>query len=252
MTTLKQSFTVLSGMLLAASLLTVGSAEARERQGSGSWQNSGGGSGTYQRHTTREPGSLSRETGWQNAGGRSGASSLNRERNRKAGSWSSDRSMTRGNGDTATWSKSGQKTDSGAVVHGEDTNFKGQAVSMDRAVTKNDDGSRSVETTRLNETTGKSLTTDKAVTPTTDGYASSGSYTTGSGKTGTTSGSLTRTDSGFTRSNSLTTSEGVTASRVLDVTHADGSATRTVTTTGFGGETHTHSTSVTPEPMPAP
>ena len=149
MTTLKQSCTVLSGMLLAASLLTVGSAEARKRQGGGSWQNNRGGSGTYQRHTTREPGSLSRETGWQNADGRSGAASLNREHNREAGAWSSDRSVTRGNGDTATWSKSGQKTDTGAVVHGEGTNFKGQEVSMDRAITKNDDGSRSVETTRL-------------------------------------------------------------------------------------------------------
>ncbi|WP_310447059.1 hypothetical protein [Thiobacillus sp.] len=240
----------LMGGLLAGALMSAPAAEARERQGGGSWQNSRGGSGTYQRHTAREPGSLNRETSWQHADGRSGASSLNRERNREAGSWSSDRSVTRGNGDTATWSKTGQKTDSGAVVHGEGTNFKGQDVSMDRAISKNDDGSRSVETTRLNETTGKSLSTDKTVTPTADGYVSTGSYTTGSGKTGTTSGSLVRTDSGTTRTNSLTTSEGQTAGRVMEVTHADGSATRTLTSTGFNGETHTHSTTVTPAPAP--
>jgi hypothetical protein len=251
-TTLNPIALALMGGLLAGTLMSAPAAEARERQGGGSWQNSRGGSGTYQRHTAREPGSLDRETRWQNANGRSGAASLNREHNREAGTWSSNRSVTNGNGNTATWNKSGQKIDSGAVVHGEGTNFRGQDVSMDRAISKNDDGSRSVETTRVNATTGKSLTTDKTVTPTTDGYASTGSYTTGSGKTGTTSGNLVRTDSGTTRTNSLTTSERQTASRVMDVMRTDGSATRTVTSTGFNGEVHTHSTTVTPEPTPAP
>jgi hypothetical protein len=196
----------------------------------------------------RERGSLSRDTSWQNANGRSGSATLDRTRDREAGTWSSERSATRGNGDTATWSKSGQKTDTGAVVHGEGSNFRGQDVSMDRSITKNDDGSRSVETTRLNETTGKTLTTDKTVTPTADGYSSSGSYTTGSGKSGTTSGSLTRTDSGYSRSNSATNSEGQTANHSIEVNHADGSVTRTVTGTRFDGETRTHSTTVTPNP----
>lgn len=248
MSNLKPVFAALAGALVLASTLHAGDAAARERMRSGTWQNSHGGSGTWQRNTVRERGSLSRDTTWQNANGRSGSASLDRSYNREAGTWSSERSVTRGNGDTATWSKSGQKTDTGAVVHGEGTNFRGQDVSMDRSITKNDDGSRSVETTHVNETTGKSLATDKTVTPTENGWTSSGSYTTGSGKTGTTSGSLTRTDDGYARSRSATNSEGRTASRTVDVTHADGSATRSVTTTGFDGEAHSHSTTVTPTP----
>lgn len=248
MLTLKPVFAALAGALILAFTLHAADAEARERNRSGTWQNSHGGSGTYQRNTVRERGSLSRDTSWQNANGRSGSSSLDRGWDREAGTWLSDRSMTRGNGDTAAWSKSGQKTDTGVLVHGEGTNFRGQDVSMDRSITRNDDGSRAVETTRINEATGKSLTTDKTVTPTENGWASSGSYTTGSGKSGTTQGSLTRTDSGFTRSNSATNSEGQTANRTVDMTHGEGSGTRTVTSTGFAGETHSHSTTVTPNP----
>lgn len=248
MLTMKRIAAALAGALVLASTLHAGDADARERSRSGTWQNSHGGSGSYQRNTVRERGSLSRDTAWQNANGRSGSTSLDRTRDREAGTWSSNRSATRGNGDTATWSKSGQKTDTGAVVHGEGTNFRGQDVSMDRSITKNEDGSRSVETSRVNETTGKSLTTDKTVTRTEVGWSSSGSYTTGSGKTGTTAGSFTRTEDGYARDRSMTNSDGQTASRSIDATHADGSVTRTVTGTGFDGETRTHSTTVTPNP----
>jgi hypothetical protein len=250
MNTFKPTMAALAGVLIVTSLLQAGNAEARQRQRSGTWQNSHGGSGTYQRNTAREPGSLSRESAWQNANGRSGSSTLQRERDRQAGSFSSERSVTRGNGDTATWNKSGQKTDTGAVVHGEGTNFRGQDVNMDRSITKNDDGSRSVQTTRVNETTGRSLATDKTVTPTENGFTSSGTYITGSGKSGTTSGSLMRTEDGMVRNQSATNSDGQTASRTVDLTHADGSATRAVTTTGFDGETHSHSITVTPTPAP--
>ena len=57
---------------------------------------------------------------------------------------------------------------------------------------------------------------------------------------------------GITRTNSLTTSEGQPVSRLPDVMYGDGSATRTVTSTGFNDEVRTHSTTATPEPMPAP
>ena len=248
MLTMKPIAAAVVGALVLVSTLHAGDADARERSRSGTWQNSHGGSGSYQRNTVRERGSLSRDTTWQNANGRSGSASLDRSHDREAGSWSSGRSVTRGNGDTASWNKTGQKTDTGAVVHGEGINFRGQDVIRDRSITKNDDGSRSVETTRVNETTGKSLGTETTVTRTNDGWSSAGSYTTGSGKTGTTAGSLTRTDTGYARTNSATTRAGQTASRDIDVTHADGSVTRTVTGTGFDGETRTHSTTVTPIP----
>lgn len=247
---LKPAMAALIGVLAVSSLLQAGSAEARGHLRAGTWQNSYGGSGSWQRNTTRQPGSLNRETAWQNANGRSGSATLQRERDRAAGAWSSARSVTRGNGDTATWNKSGQKTETGAVVHGQGTNFRGQDVSMDRAITKNEGGSRSVQTTRVNETTGNSLATEKTVTKSEDGLSSSGSYTTGSGRSGTSSGSLARTEDGYTRSQSATNGDGQTASHTVDITHADGSATRTVTTTGFNGETHSHSTTVTPTPAP--
>lgn len=248
MHTLKPALAALAGALVLSSVLHAGDAAARERSHSGTWQNSHGGSGTYQRHTERERGSLARDTTWQTSNGRSGSATLDRSWDRETGTGSSSRSVTRANGDTATWNKTGQKTDSGAVVHGEGTNFRGQEVSMDRTLTRNDDGSRSVEATRVNETTGKRLSTEKTVTPTENGWTSSGSYTTGSGKTGTTQGSLTRTDDGYTRASSATNSDGQTATRTVEVTHADGSTTRSVSTTGFNGETHTHSTTVTPAP----
>lgn len=248
MHTLKPALAVLTGVLVLASALHANDADARERSGSGAWRNSHGGSGSYQHHTVRERGSLARDTSWQRAHGRSGSATLERSRDRATGTGSSSRSVTRANGDAATWNTTGQRTDSGAVVHGEGTNFRGQDVSMDRTLTQNDDGSRSVETTRVNEITGKRIATDKTVTPTENGWTSSGRYATGSGKTGTTQGSLTRTDDGFTRAGSATNSEGQTASRTVDVTHADGSTTRSVSTTGFNGETHTHSTTVTPVP----
>lgn len=246
MLTLKPVAAALAGALVLASTLHAGTADARER--SRTWQNSHGGSGIYQRNTVREHGSMSRDTSWQNANGRSGSSSLDRARDHEAGTWLSERNVKRGNGDTASWSKSGQKTDTGAVVHGEGRNFRGQDVSMDRTITQNDDGSRSVETTRVNETTGKSLTTDKTVARTEDGYSSTGSYATGSGKTGTTAGSLMRTDTGYTRSNSATNSEGQTANRTVDMSRDDGSVSRTVTGTGFDGETRMRSTTLSPLP----
>lgn len=77
-TTLNPIALALMGGLLADAFMSSPAAEARERQGGGSWQNSRGGSGTYQRHTAREPGSLNRETSWQHAGGRSGAAAQRR------------------------------------------------------------------------------------------------------------------------------------------------------------------------------
>jgi hypothetical protein len=242
---LQPTLAALAGVLVMTTFLPTGDAAARERQRAGTWQNSQGGSGTWQRNSSRERGSLTRDTTWQNANGREGSASLNRQRDREAGTWSSERSVTRGNGDSASWNKSGQKTDTGAVVHGEGTNFRGQEVSMQRSITRNDDGSRSVTTSRVNETTGKSLTSDKTVTPTENGWTSSGSYTTGS-----TAGSLSRTEDGYVRDHSVTNSAGQTASRAVDVTRADGSATRTVTTTGFDGETRSRSTTFTPTPAP--
>lgn len=250
MTEIKRNPTKLNVLMLTMVLLVPAlhslDAEARERQRSGGWQTSKGGSGTWQGTATRERGSLNRESTWQNANGRSGSATLNRERDRAAGTWSSEREVTRGNGESASWRKSGQKTETGAVVHGEGTNFRGQAVNMDRTLTRNDDGSRSIETIRTNESTGKNLTSEKTVTPTDSGWSSSGSYSSSTGKSGTTAGSLTRTDSGYARSQSATNSEGQTASREIDVTRADGSATRSVTTTGFNGETRSHEVTLTP------
>lgn len=237
-------------MVLLVPVLHSMDAEARERQRAGNWQTSKGGSGSWQGSVVRERGSINRESSWQNANGRSGSATLNRERDRAAGTWSSGREVTRGNGESASWRKSGQKTETGAVVHGEGSNFRGQEVNMDRTLTRNDDGSRSVETIRTNETTGKSMTSEKTVTPTDSGWSSSGSYASSTGKSGTTSGSLTRTDSGFARSQSATNSEGQTASREVEVMRADGSATRSVTATGFNGEVHSREVILTPTPAP--
>lgn len=243
--TMKLKALALAVVLSVPALHSVG-AEARERQRAGTWQTNQGGSGSWQGSVLRERGSVSRESSWQNANGRSGSAMLNRERDLAAGTWSSAREVTRSNGDTASWHKSGQKTETGAVVHGEGTNFRGQAVTMDRTLTHNDDGSRAIETIRTNEFNGKSLTSDKTVTPTHSGWSSSGSYSSSTGKSGTTAGSLTRTDSGYARSQSATNSEGQTASRDVAVTRAEGSATRNVTTTGFNGEKRSHEVTLTP------
>lgn len=244
---LRISVLALSLALGAGALIPADNANAFERHRSGAWQNSRDGSGTVQRDSVRTRKTLDRNTNWTNANGGSGSSQLHRERDPQAGTWASNRSVTNARGQTATWNKSGQKTETGATVHGEGSNFRGQEVSMDRSITNNGDGTHSVDSTWTNETTGKSLSTDKTISKTETGYASSGSYTTSGGQSGTTSGSLTRTEDGYTRSSSLTSSGGQTASKDVEVIVEEGSATRSVTTTGLNGQTNTRSATYTPD-----
>jgi hypothetical protein len=235
---------ILNLAVLAAISLDV---QAVERHHEGSYVRGNGQGGTYSRDVVREKGQRSATTNWTNNQGGQGSATHERTWNKDTGTRTSSRSATRPNGKTATWNKESQKTDTGRTAHGEGTNFRGQEVNMDRTVTKNGDGTRSVDSTWTNETTGKSVNIDKTVTKTDDGRISTGTYTTGAGNTGTVSGSTTHDgQGGTTHTNTFTNQDGENRTHTTTVDRSGTGATRSTSVTGFDGETRSRTLTNSP------
>ncbi len=242
----KLSLTILT---LAIATLPALDAAAKERVKHGDYKRGNGQQGTYERRVNKERGQRSSSTEWTNAQGGQGSAHHERTWDKASGTGSSSSAVTRPNGSTATFDKSTQKTEDGHSTQGQGTNFRGQDVTMDRAVTNNGDGTRDVNATYTNQETGKSMTVDKTISNTENGTASSGTYSTGAGKTGTVSGSTNHEGGVSTRNTTFTDdATGAVRSQDVEVDRTGPGTTRSATVTNQQGETKTRQLSTAPTP----
>ena len=229
------------GVMTAVILIAAVPAEAKGRQKSGSYSTSGGKSGTFQRSVNRESrGNVSKNTSWTNQDGQSGSKTRSRTWDKDSGTGTYERSFSGADGKERYASGTIAKTDTGFTSTGTRTNASGETLDVNRTVTRNEDGTVSVNKVVTNDE-GENRTVNKTVTKTEDGRTVTGDYTGFSGNSGTFEKSVSRKDGVKTVSSSAVNAEGETASRLKTVTKDDGAVTREVTTTNFEGDTNTQS-----------
>lgn len=224
-------------------------AEAKERKRSGSYSNSEGKSGTFERTVSRDgQGNVSKSRTSTNQDGKTATRSKERtwDKETKTGTYNS--SSTGPHGAQRSASGTITKTDTGFTSTGTRVNAKGETSSVNRTVTKNEDGTVLVNKVVTNAA-GESRTMDKTITKTEDGRSVTGSYSSTDGKSGTFQKDVSRADGVKTVSSSVTNQDGQTATHQATVTHADGTITRNVTNAGFDGQTVTKTQTATVGPV---
>ena len=207
---LKQLFgVVVIGM--AVSLLFSGPALAKKRATSGSYTGRKGGTGTFQKEVSREPGKKTGNTTWQNERG--------------TGSRQSERTWDK-NAGTGAFSS----TTTGAA---------GKTFERSGTVTKTGENTYSVNGT-VTGPNGRTMDVNKTVEKTETGRTVTGDYSTSGGKSGTFATDIVRDGSGgWDRHTAVTNQDGKTGTQDVDVTRDGSSYTRTVTNTRPNGETNT-------------
>lgn len=230
---LPRYLTVLVAAGLAAASV-IPTSDAGEREG-GYWTGRGG-TGTYRQKVEREPGHYKRSTTWQGKRG-SGSKDVERRWDRGTGTAETKHSMTRADGKSAEWRRSGARNPDGSVTQqGSGTDFQGRDVTMDRRIEKTGDRSWKALSTHSRED-GKSVTTEQTIQRTEEGITRDGTYITGEGRSGTLQSSTSRTDTGWKKQQTYTGQDGKTFDRAVSYDRTEDGVTRNVTVTGPDGET---------------
>jgi len=228
---------------------------------SGTYQTQRGGSGTFDQSVNRAPGSATGTTTWTNPRG-TGSHFFNNTWNKSAGTGTHESSTIYTNGKTSSSQGDWTKTGPGAASYtGTHTGVNGQTTDVSKSVTASN-GTKTVDSTYTNPTTGKSSTVDKTITGSGDSRQVDTTATGANGKTVTSDQTYTKTGSGFSQTGTITGPNGQTSTDTRDVNYSratNGETTRTASgsvsgpngkTTDFGN-TETYTKTVTPHPAPA-
>jgi hypothetical protein len=236
--------------LLLLSLATSTWAGQRNRDNSGTYQ-TGRGQGTWQRNKEGGQGYQNNSTTWQNERG-TGTRNQEATWNREDGAAQSTIQTQTAQGKTATINKEASRTGENSYETSfERTGVHGEQSSGTKSVTKNEDGSRSIDGTYTTQK-GNTVETKSSAVKTDSGLVKMGTYSTSNGKTGDFN-TVVNKESGLTiRSNSLTTSEGKTVSQTATTTLVDGAANHSVITVGPQGQSQTKTGTATINPKPTP
>lgn len=220
----------------------------RAGSAAGTYTNRAGQTGTWQKNVERGNGTVNKNLKWNNPQGGQGASQVQRSWDRSTGTGSSTRTTTNAQGQTATTNKTYTKNEDGSrTVQTTRTGFNGKTTTSDKVYTRNPDGTISINKT-VTGPNGGTVNTNSVVTKTDDGWTRQGTYTDSRGGYGTYTQTGTKTDDGHTVDTTVTNGQGQTWNRSADYTHdGEGNFGKAVTQTNPRGETRSWWSGITIE-----
>lgn len=241
-----QTKMIITGILSLAVVIASGpEAQAKERKMSGSYQGKKA-KGTFQKKVDREPGQVKKKTNWQNERGE-GTRESERKWNKetKSGTYSSGTTTAGGK----KFSREGTvtKTGQGAYTQqGTITGPNGKTGTVERNSVRNEDGSRSVDTTYTGPG-GNTLDSQKKITYEDGERNVEGRYSSSTGKSGTFGSKSKIEDGKLITERSLTNQDGKTWRQDVEIDRDGNTITRDVTNTNPWGESRSFNQSVTIE-----
>ena len=211
------AISVIAGVVLA--FTNTSSAAVKTHSRSGSYQNSKGGSGTFNQTTVRSPGQVTREGTWTNQNNGVGQHEGLRTWDKTTGTGTVSASTTRPDGKTTSRT--------GTIAKTGDNTFHNEGI--------------------LTGANGKQATYDTTTTKTDSGRSTTGTVTGPQGNQRTLNSEVSKLGNGETsRDTTLTGANGKTFEREVDTKiNPDGTGTRTVEVTKADGSTETRTETFT-------
>jgi len=235
---------VMAVVTMGLALSISSNCSAVERSRSGSYSGSRGGSGTFQKNTSRSQGSVNKSSTWQNQKGQgSYQADKTWDKDSKKGTYSS--TSTTAGGKVVSRSGEITKTENGGFSKtGQVTTAKGQEINVQKDIVKNEDGTFSKSATYTGAD-GKTLEVDKNIVKTDQGREMTGTYSSSTGKSGSMQSDTSVTDGVITKNKTLTNQDQKTWGRTTSTTREASTAVKDITVTNPRGGTSTRSETVT-------